>query len=70
MVYMYITVYCLHLFLKNKEQADEVRWKMTKLKEEEMKQSHMEEFIFALQEDLRANGSVSCTFACVDSHGC
>jgi hypothetical protein len=32
---------------------------MAKLKEDEMKQKHMEDFIFSLQEDIRAGRVVS-----------
>jgi hypothetical protein len=62
MVYMYLAVYFLQFFFSKKsgtETESEVRWKMAKLKEDEMKQKHMEDFIFSLQEDIRAGRVVS-----------
>jgi hypothetical protein len=71
-VYMYLAVYFLQFFFPKKstttagegegDTEPEVRWKMAKLKEEEMKQKHIEDFVFSLQKDLRAGRLVSVHF--------
>jgi hypothetical protein len=70
-VYMYLAVYFLQFFFPKKsttaagegegegDTEPEVRWKMAKLKEEEMKQKFIEDFVFSLQKDLRAGRLVS-----------
>ncbi len=68
LVYMYLAMYFLHFFTHKKDaecqdNTEEVRWKMAKLKEEEMKQEHIEDFIFALQRDILAGRIVSLFFS-------
>jgi hypothetical protein len=59
LVYMFISVYLLQCCLRNEDQAFEVRWKRSKLKEEDIKKRGMEDFFLALQEDLKAGRLVS-----------
>ncbi len=59
LLYMYVSVYLLHCCLRNDEKAKEVRWKRSKLKEEDIKKRGMEDFFMALQEDLNAGRFVS-----------
>ncbi len=71
LVYMYLAMYFLHFFTHKKDaecqdNSEEVRWKMAKLKEEEMKREHIEDFIFALQRDIVAGRIVSLNIFCLD----
>jgi hypothetical protein len=59
LLYMNVSVYLLHCCLRNDEKANEVRWKRSKLKEEDIKKRGMEDFFMALQEDLSAGRHVS-----------
>ena len=50
LVYMYVSVLYFRRIQQNEEK---VRWKIAKLKEEELKKKHLEDFVEALQRDVK-----------------
>ncbi len=76
LVYMYFTVFLLQNYLlvkkggtdsQNDEKETKVRWKYVKMKEEEIRQNHIEEFIFAMHEDIKQGRWVSHLLCfCID----